>query len=125
MRKNFFCKLLTFILLTVVGCVTLIRCGGSGSETPEADEFDVSFVLPSRIEAAPEGLIEFIVKDGKAPLQSDAFMMTASDGISFNCNIESVSSEKFAVRLYKSATSGNYQVFLKRGQRKKSCGNTT
>ena len=69
MRKNFFCKLLTFILLTVVGCVTLIRCGGSGNETPEADEFDVSFVLPSRIEAAPEGLIEFVVKDGKAPLQ--------------------------------------------------------
>ena len=75
MRKNFFCKLLTFILLTVVGCVTLIRCGGSGNETPEADEFDVSFVLPSRIEAAPEGLIEFVVKDGKAPLQSDVFLM--------------------------------------------------
>lgn len=125
MRKNFFCKLLTFILLTVVGCVTLIRCGGSGNETPEADEFDVSFVLPSRIEAAPEGLIEFVVKDGKAPLQSDVFMMMASDGISFNCNIESVSADKFAVRLYKSATSGTYQVYLKRGQRKKSFGNTT
>ncbi len=125
MEKNVLSKFWFFLLLTVMGCLPLIQCGKSSVKASQEDEFDVRFTLPGRIEAAPEGLVEFSVNDGKAPLQSDVFMMTGTDGISFNCVIESVSSDKFSVRLSKSAVSGSYQVFLKRGQRKKSCGTTT
>ena len=125
MEKNVLSKFWFFLLLTVMGCLPLLQCGKSSVKASQEDEFDVRFTLPGRIEAAPEGLVEFSVNDGKAPLQSDVFMMTGTDGISFNCVIESVSSDKFSVRLSKSAVSGSYQVFLKRGQRKKSCGTTT
>lgn len=115
------------MFLFITGLAWLLSCGG-GQDSPQGgdtDSFDVSFTLPSRLEASAGGLVTFSVNDGKAPLTSDIFMLTASSGVSTVCVIESVTATEFSVRLPSDIVSGTYQVYLRRGERRKSVGSVT
>jgi hypothetical protein len=98
-----------------------VSCGGDDTETP-VDSFDVQFVLPASVELNPGGEWVLVVKDGKAPLATDLFIMESSEGISYICPITGVSSSEFTVRLGEECVTGSYNVSLKRGTRKKAFG---
>lgn len=125
MRKNFFFRALSFLLLTVIGLGTILQCSKTEIDGDGADLSEILFVLPEQIKAEPGGLIDFRVLNGKVPLQTDEFQLVSTSGVSTHtCAIESVSSSKFSIRLDKSVSSGEYQVYLKRGQKRKSFGTT-
>lgn len=116
---------LFFLFLALALPVLLVSsCGENSKENSLDDNFDVSFTLPSSIDAEPEGTVEFSVLNGKAPLVSDVFMLTGSDGISKNCTIVSSTTEAFSIRLARGVESGQYSVYLKRDTRKKLIGST-
>lgn len=104
--------------------VTLAACGSGDSDgnSPSGDSFDVSFDLPASVDVALGGTCTFTVRDGKAPLASDSFILESSDGISYVCPIVETSAEKFSVRFSEECEAGYYGVFIKRDQRKKSYG---
>ena len=121
MRKYFCIKSLAFILLIITGLVALVQCGKSGNgDDGTADVSEILFSLPTQIEAEPAGLVKFRVLQEKAPLQTDEFLFG-----SVACTIESVSAKEFNVRLPQNLVSGKYEVVIRRGQKKKSFGETT
>lgn len=113
----------TTLLLAVFGTMWLVACSsGDDDASSESAAFDVSFTLPASVDVTEGGTCVFTVKDGKAPLTSDSFVLESSAGISYVCTIVESSSEQFSVRLSKECETGYYNVFIKRGQRKKSFG---
>lgn len=112
----------TPLLLAVLGVVLLLACSSSDKETPAGDSFDVSFTLPASVDVTLGGTCVFTVKDGKAPLTSDSFVLESQAGVSYLCPIVASSSEEFSVQLSKECVAGYYNVFIKREQRKKSFG---
>lgn len=121
---NKYRSLLFFV--TAVACMAslCLSCKKNEPDTPVNEDFDVQFVLPASMEVSAGGTATFTVKDGKAPLQSDVMMLTSVGGTSTLNKIENTSAESFTVRLGKDIVSGQYQVYLRRDQRKKSCGTT-
>ena len=96
----------------------------SEKDAPEVDTFDVDFVLPAGIESSKEGIVTFVVKDGKAPESTDIMYFTESAGISRSCSIVETSSSSFSIKLSKGIVDGDYIVSLRRGVRRKEFGKT-
>ena len=120
MRKNFCFKSLVFIVLALTGLMVFVRCEKSGGgDDGTVDVSEVLFSLPTQIEAEPAGLVKFRVLQEKAPLQTDEFLFGT-----LVCKIESVSAKEFNVRLPLNLTNGKYEVLIRRGQKKKSFGET-
>lgn len=96
----------------------LVLAGGGESLS---EKIDVDFLLPPSIDV-PSSTREytFSVTDGKAPLESDAFMLTSETGVSSVCQILNISPTEFTVRF--DVDAGQYEVFIKRGTQKKSKG---
>lgn len=114
-------KYLWMLLAVVALCAA---CGDKdGGQTP-SDNFDVQFELPASIDVIKGGDCVFKVKDGKAPLATDTFILESDAGVSTIYPIVGTSSESFAVRLNDGFASDYYKVFLKRDTRKKSYGRT-
>jgi hypothetical protein len=103
--------------------VLCVFCKNSGTEIP-VDSFDVQFELPASVELNPGGEWHLTVKNGKAPLATDSFIMESQSGISHICAITGVSSEEFTVRLAQECVTGTYNISLKRDTRKKAYGKT-
>ena len=103
-----------------VAALVIAACSSEGGQSL-SDSFEVSFTLPSSIDV-PSDTREYVFKvtDGKAPLISDVFMLTSGDGVSVVCPILNVSSTEFTVRF--DVEEGTYEVFIKRGNQKKSKG---
>ncbi|MDE6100504.1 MAG: calcineurin-like phosphoesterase family protein [Paramuribaculum sp.] len=95
----------------------------SCSDEPEAETpLDVDFEVPASMVVSKNADCVFAVKDGKSPLISDLVMMENASGISYEGVLSSVSPERFSVRFPTHMGSGEYRVYLKRGERKKSFG---
>ena len=125
MRNNFLGRALRHALFAVIGLGITFQCTKTNEKDEGTDLSEILFIVPEQIKAEPESIIEFRVLNNKAPLQTDDFQLISSNGVSsHSCSIESVSSSKFSVRLVKSISSGEYQVYLKRGQKRKSFGTT-
>ena len=122
MRNNILVKILSFALLAALALGMFTNCGGSGKEDSDGagDVSSILFSLPTQIEAEAGGQIRFRVLQEKAPLQTDEFLFG-----SLSCKIESVSKTEFFVRLPLNITGGKYEVVIRRGQKKKSFGETT
>lgn len=122
MRNNILVKILSFALLAALALGMFTNCGGSGKEDSDGagDVSSILFSLPTQIEAEAGGQIRFRVLQEKAPLQTDEFLFG-----SVSCKIESVSKTEFFVRLPLNITGGKYEVVIRRGQKKKSFGETT
>lgn len=118
MRKS------TSLLLTVLGVVVLLLACSSSSKSTSGpnDAFDVSFTLPASVDVTLGGTCVFEVKDGKAPLTSDSFVLESESGVSYLCPIIASSSQEFSVQLSTECVAGSYNVFIKRDQRRKSFG---
>lgn len=120
-------KRISFVLVFVFG---LLLWGGiftscsSEKDSPEVDTFDVDFILPAGIESSKEGLVTFVVNDGKAPASTDVMFFTESTGISRSCSIVETSPASFSIKLSKGIVDGDYMVALKRGARRKEFGKT-
>ncbi len=120
MRKNFFRKAASFTILAFICLLGSIQCGkaekgGDGG----IDVSGILFSLPTQIEAEPAGLVTFRVLQEKAPQQTDEFLFGSTV-----CQIESVSVKEFNVRLPQNLMGGKYEVAIRRGQKKKSFGET-
>lgn len=94
----------------------------SGDDAPVAENLNVQFQLPAKIDITAGGEYTFDVINGLAPLTSDYLVMEGSNGVSQLCSIINTSERNFTVRFNKNVTDGNYNVYLKRGDRKKSIG---
>lgn len=110
------------VLFAAAGALQL-SCSGGNDEASETT-FDIDFNLPASIDAEAESEVTFSVKNGKSPLTSDIMMFTSSSGISKNCGIVESSASSFTVKLAKGLESGQYTVYMKRNDRKKSFGST-
>lgn len=115
-------RMTKYLLLIFVVVAQLCACSSSDDGTAPADNFDVQFTLPPSVDVTKGGECVFAVKDGKAPLISDKFIMESAAGVSLVCPITNVSSESFTVRLASECGVGYYNVFIKRDARKKSAG---
>lgn len=110
------------LLSLLVIAAQLIACTGNNQENTPPDDFDVRFVLPAVAQITRGGEYAFVVTDGKAPKNTDLFVIESDGGISFECAIVNTSPESFTIRLNDECQSGNYRVFIKRGERKKTFG---
>lgn len=117
-------KRLSTYFLTTLATLSLLCLGACGTknETPGLDSVQV--VLPSTIEATTGGTLSLVVKDGKAPLETDIFTFSSSSGNSLICNITEVDPTRVTIKLSKSLTSGEYTVAIKRDAEKKTIGKT-
>ena len=120
--KNRYSLILAFLICAGLGL--FLSCDKSKGTETEKDTFDVSFVLPSSIEVTDGGTVTFTVNESKSPLTSDILMLTTSAGISKACSISESNSTEFTVKFPKGLESGSYQVYIKRGDRKKAVGST-
>ena len=121
MRNSFCFKTFIFVMLALVGIIIMVQCGKTGNgDDGTVDVSEILFSLPTQVEAEPAGLVKFRVLQEKAPLQTDEFLFGSTI-----CKIESVSAKDFNVRLPQNLVSGKYEVVIRRGQKKKSFGETT
>ena len=121
MRNSFCFKSFIFMMLALVGIMIMVQCSKtSNGDDGTVDVSEILFSLPTKIEAEPAGLVKFRVLQEKAPLQTDEFLFGSTI-----CKIESVSAKDFNVRLPQNLVSGKYEVVIRRGQKKKSFGETT
>lgn len=122
MKNNFFYRTLSFTLLALTCMMSLTRCGGNSGNGSDgaSDVSEILFSLPTQIEAEAGGQIRFRVLQKRAPFQTDEFLLG-----SVSCKIESVSESEFFVRLPLNVVGGKYEVSIRRGQKKKSFGETT
>lgn len=117
-------RLKYFLLVWLVAFMPamLVSCSDSNSDGPQASDFDVDFQLPASIVAPRNTDYVFVVNNQKAPLTSDRFMLENADGLSYEATITNTSPENFSVSFPRSLKDGDYRIFLKRGDRKKSFG---
>lgn len=121
MRNSFCFKSFIFMMLALVGIMIMVQCSKtSNGDDGTVDVSEILFSLPTKIEAEPAGLVKFRVLQEKTPLQTDEFLFGSTI-----CKIESVSAKDFNVRLPQNLVSGKYEVVIRRGQKKKSFGETT
>lgn len=101
-------------MLTVVSC----EKNGAGQK-----DFNVQFeVLENVTITYGAKTMDFRVMFGKAPLQTDVLVMADPTGKFHNCPIVSVSSSSFTVSLYDGMISGDYNVYIQRGDDRRHVG---
>ena len=110
-----------FYLLSLIS-LTLAACSNDAGEDAAGDDFSVLFDLPQTAEVTKGGEYIFKVENGKAPISSDVFILTSSDGISYICPFVNISNESFTVRIPADCKTGYYKVYLTRNDRKKQIG---
>ncbi len=116
MKTSFRIIFLLGILNCFVGCST--------EKEPAAGGFDVSLEIPSEIILESDAeTIDFAVKDGKSPKQSDLMVFDGPDGQKFS-KILSVSSTAITVELYTGFRNGDHKISIQRGLDKYSLGST-
>ncbi len=114
MKKHFF--ILSFvILILIIGC-------DKNEVLPLEDSINVEFFCPSSIDVCKEGSAEFKVKNSCSPSVSDVVLLESPSGISYPCRIEVSSPDNFIVRLTSEIDSGQYRLYLKRGESKRCYG---
>lgn len=123
-------KLNHYFLLCILALIPVLipACGGSGNDEPDVPpttSFDVDFVLPASIVLEKGGTADFVVNNQKSPLTTDIMQLENSSGLSFEFPVVSTSSTSFSVKVPDKFESGNYRVYMKRGDRKKSFGTTS
>ena len=102
----------------------LTACSNNDLTETDLNSFNVDFTLPSLIEVTQGGTYAFSCQEQKAPLASDHFVAESSEGISYIYPIVSASETDFTVRIPSNCQSDYYRVSIKRGDRRKSFGNT-
>ena len=113
---------LFWIMMTVM-LPFMASCGSSsGDDEPPVDDFDVRFTLPSKIDITKGGEYTFNITNGIAPKTTDNMVMESGAGVSYLCPIVSASATQFTVRFVNEVVDGTYNVYLRRDQRKKHCG---
>lgn len=113
-------NIMKHLLLTLTLISLFIACDDNNKEN--YDNFDVQFEIPALVEATKGGEYVFKVIDGKLPQTTDLFILQSGAGISYVCTITQASSENFTVSLNAECVTGNYNVYIKRGDRKKPFG---
>lgn len=110
--------------LAMVTISLLASCSSEDDRMVAEDDFNVLFELPSLVEVSQGGEYTFIVKDGSAPRMSDTFLLESEEGVSYVCPFVEVSSESFTVQISAGCKTGSYNVYIKRGDRKKQMERT-
>jgi len=120
---------LKYFLLVWLVAVLPAMLAGCKSDDDDPDQptstFDVDFELPASIVAPRNDDYVFAVKNQKAPLVTDQFLLENASGLSYEATITKASAETFSVSFPKSLKDGNYRVYIKRGDRKKGFGTTS
>lgn len=91
----------------------------SDSDKEYTSSIDVQFDLPALVETSKGGEFTFTVKDSKAPLTSDLFIIESDAGISYVCPITKATAESFTIQLTNECTTGTYIAHIKRDDYKK------
>ncbi len=110
-------KILLYLVLAVIS--SLYACEGEDEEP--VDDFIIQISLPSSIDVTKGGEYVFTAQDGGGLKTSDSFILE-SGGISYVCPVTAVSSTGFTVRISNDCETGNYNVSVKRDERKKPVG---
>lgn len=120
-----FMKRLVKIFLVVFATFALIAASCEKPEPTPEPTFDVAIVLPDMIDAYPSNNVTFKVKDGKAPLTTDAMILTPTEeGRILTCTITSSNSKEISVKMSKNLVKGEYVVSIKREMQEVRIGKT-
>lgn len=118
MKSNLeFNKILLYFVLAIIS--SLYGCKDENQDP--VDDFNIQINLPSTIEVTKGGEYVFTAQDGGGLKTSDSFILE-SGGISYACSITAVSSTGFTVQISNECKTGNYNVSIKRDERKKPVG---
>ena len=108
------------LLAAVICMLTVVSCEKNGAGQKD---FNVQFeVLENVTITYGAKTMDFRVMFGKAPLQTDVLVMADPTGKFHNCPIVSVSSSSFTVSLYDGMISGDYNVYIQRGDDRRHVG---
>lgn len=120
-------KRLIVSAVLISGLTLSLSCGKTDPSGPDKPgKFDVDLVLPAYIELVSGDDLTLSVKNGKAPLVSDAMQFRSEEtGTLVEKNFKEVSAQKVTVQIPKSLVSGQWALSVKRGSQKKSLGTTT
>lgn len=110
-----------FLIGTIALVASTAACGDTDADAAPTDDFDVRIELPATADVTRGGELTLKVRDGKAPLTTDSFLLEGG-GISHLCPILRASSEDFTLRLADACESGSYTAHLRRDARKKTIG---
>lgn len=111
-------------LLVATLPVTFVACDDD-DDVVQADSFGVDFQLPATIVAPRNGTFTFLVNNEKPAVESDIFLFEDGSGISYECPVTASTPQSFSIKIPKSLTSGNYRVYVRRGERKHNFGSTS
>lgn len=109
-----------YLLFLLLAAFSLYGCKKTDSGS---GDFDVQFAVPESVTISGDaGTFKFRVLFGKSPLSTDKVIFGDPSGQLNTCDIVSVSSSEFTVSLYKGMVSGQYNVYIRRGNLKKLVG---
>ncbi|MHA7110225.1 calcineurin-like phosphoesterase C-terminal domain-containing protein [Sunxiuqinia elliptica] len=120
MKRNLkYFKILLCLVLAVIS--SLYGCEDGGTNEEPVDDFNIQISLPSTIDVTKGGEYIFTAQDGGGLKTSDSFILE-SGGISYACPVIGVSSTGFTVQISNECETGDYNVSVKRDDRKKPVG---
>lgn len=125
MKKNILPHLklhLLWMLLFIA--LPLASCSKDDSVAAGAEDFQVNIECPSLIEVSRDGVYAFQVDGGEALLPTDAFIFESGAGVSYVAAIVSETDTQVSVRIPGECSSGEYRLYLKRGERRRLLGKT-
>lgn len=116
-----------FFSLTALALATALSLSVSckKEKSSDADSFNVSgVVLPATLEAVRGGTVTLTVLGGHGPAKGDLVVFENVSSERFSCGIISVASDGFTFSLDERISSGNYTVYIQRGDLVKKVGKT-
>lgn len=111
------------ISVLAISLLLVVSCKKDSASTVE-DTFDIEITLPGTLETSPNESVTLTVNNAKAPVASDVFLFTGSNGAILTSHISSVTSKEVTITMPENITTGNYTVSVKRDERKKVLGKT-
>lgn len=95
----------------------------SCTEIEQEPEFIVQLNIPESVTLAlTDREMTFRVMFSQPPLQSDMIILKDPSGLRTTCRITSVSDKSVSFELYEGMVSGDYDVYVKRGEKEKRVG---
>lgn len=113
-----------YLSILIIAVLTFIGCTPEDQPGTTQTGFDVNLEIPAEIVIEPDAkTIDFKVVDGKAPAQTDMFILNGPAGQKF-CKIKTISGGVVSVELYSGFKEGQHKVSVQRNLDVKSLGTT-
>lgn len=108
------------MLSVAIACLP-VSCSSDNEEAPEQNDFDIRITLPSVIEVEHGSDCVFPLEPGHGILATDIIQLE-SKGLLYSREISAIDDNSLSFSLPKGLADGTYNIYVKRGERKKAVG---